>query len=687
MTKHVAQGIVTAQTGQAQASMRKFGSSVKRAGMDVQAADVKTKSFGASLTRLRASAQGVGNQLAGKLGLAGGAMAGAFALNQLSIRAVELSNVNRTLQFSVDEAAKAVDNQTTKFELAKEANRLYAAGVVTTSKEYAKITGLTAKLADATGQDLNTSIKAVSDALVKGNLTRLKAIGITDDATKREEEWARAHGITRKEMTTSQKSQAALEEFLEQAEAKSAKLTGSTMTLAHEFQALKNQAIDLGDSIVTLDTKIKELANEFRSLTGRTLVEAEQARTRRWRIFVGVVTLGISEVLRLNRTMEEASRLGPRVTAAAEEALAARQAGIRGLEGVEGSAAEGMRRAREEREAAIARDEARAENERRAMVAAREGGGAEGRAEAARQRSGGGRGGGAGRGRDGSFIDRFLEDNASQFEGQPGALEELLASDEFLDERGKRMEQFAEKQRLLALERQELGRKEAAQEAKLHADKIERMEIEMAKEREHQKVVEQTTRATTDALAGAAFAAADASEQKGKVFVKEIEEFAKSRGRLLITESLFQLAMAAVSAAGLQPVKAAAHLSAAGIAAAQGAAWLAGSAGLGGIAAGMGGGGGGRGSSRPAIGEGAGRGGGFGPTGRDRLPTQRSESERADSDIPLSSTQRQRARAPRDGDGRPSLTIQINNPLTTKEEAGRWVHEAMRAWERQGAMA
>jgi len=211
------------------------------------------------------------------------------------------------------------------------------------------------------------------------------------------------------------------------------------------------------------------------------------------------------------------------------------------------------------------------------------------------------------------------------------------------------------------------GDLEGARQAR-HEAELRRLQAEQAANNRKMDAFEKVARSEIDMLAASTTAAVDASDNKARAFWMEARGIMLARGRTLAIEAAFQTAMGLAAAVTLNAPRAAQHFTAAGIAGAQAAAFLGGSAI---IKAAMGSGAGG----------GAGRGGrGSSPTGG-RGGAANSGPSRAESDVPISTNDAPPplpAAATSGGD-------QINNwnfygdVFDTEEAAGRAIQRKLRA--------
>jgi hypothetical protein len=257
--QHVAQAIVRGDTRHARAEFNSLAQTTGRV-------DAATAKASASFRGMNSAVMGA---VGGFMAATAGIVALAAAVDRSMDRAVELSNVYSKLAFSVDEAAEAVGNQTTKFNLAKQANRLHTAGLADTADEYAKITGVVAKLADAQGKELDPSIEAVTKSLVQGSERGIKQLGIYTDMQAEQKRLGHT-------MSLVEKRQYLLNVVMEEG-ARTAELHGTAIeTKAHKWVAFKNAITNYTDAAIdaafgsgTVATESEKLSFQIFELMGR----------------------------------------------------------------------------------------------------------------------------------------------------------------------------------------------------------------------------------------------------------------------------------------------------------------------------------------------------------------------------------------------------------------------------------
>ena len=185
----------------------------------------------------------------GTAGVTAGVTTAVFAFDRWMERQVQVTNVTRNLRISVDEAAEAVDHQTSKFEIARQAQKLYDSGNVKTSQELARLEGTIAGLADRAGVDLVQSMDGATKSILKGNDRIFEQLGLTSDLEAEQRLLASQLGKTVAELSDYEKSQLVLNLLLEKGEAALANNTEQVHTAAHSWASWKNQLVDWLDEV------------------------------------------------------------------------------------------------------------------------------------------------------------------------------------------------------------------------------------------------------------------------------------------------------------------------------------------------------------------------------------------------------------------------------------------------------
>ena len=307
----------SSSTKKMSAGLNKVERSAKEAGSAFSRLSARAGQAAMSMQTKISSATGTGSAAFGGLtAVAGGyaaAIAGGFwALDAMTDKVVEASNVFANLRGSLDSANKAIDYQASSLDVAKAKSVLLTAGVIETDAQFAKFAGNAAKLADAHGIALPAALAKMSKAVVKGNVDSMRAFGITTDNAIALEELRKQYGFaSAAEIPAYLKQQLAMNELMKAGTESANKTKQANFGLAHSFQALKNQSldallqfsIDVSDMpmhISELATSIEGLAFDgFESLgmsaegAGNTIKGIEVT----FRAVMGVMTIGLSEVV------------------------------------------------------------------------------------------------------------------------------------------------------------------------------------------------------------------------------------------------------------------------------------------------------------------------------------------------------------------------------------------------------
>lgn len=324
-----------AREGQHSATLTVKGNS-RSANRDLQALAQRQHKFERSIeqtnialdkqARKQAKAANAGKGMRGSIGgmttalsSAGGYVAAAAAAiaitEQFSARVIDNVNVMTDLRFNMEEVVAAMDNMTTQHEAAGGAAMLQSSSLKLTQVEMNKLANLTATVADKNKKDLVTSWDAVAKAISKGNVDRLRALGLQTDNAKLLDEVARATGRSTTQIGLAERQQIAYNEAL-RALNEQAKIAGESQDgLAFSFERAKNKTIDAFDAIGRwingLPADFREFGEEMhRSIEGTFVdmgMSAEAAAEAMESIETGIgvvlragtalITFGMSELI------------------------------------------------------------------------------------------------------------------------------------------------------------------------------------------------------------------------------------------------------------------------------------------------------------------------------------------------------------------------------------------------------
>jgi hypothetical protein len=247
--KEVVEAVVQGNSTSAVRAAKGAGAAFGQMGGQAAAAGAKTRALGSAMSGVKASL--IAGVAAGGLLVA--------SLDKLADRAVEVTNVQSAMKFSVDAAADAVGHQTDKLTLAANANKLAAAGLVTTSAQYARLTGTVAKLADAQKIDLNTALEKTTKAILKGSDGALKQLGIYSDL----EAEARRLGHP---LSMLEKQQYVLNKLMGDGAELADAYGASVDKVGQKWVAFKNRLADVRDEALDLEGNLASLGKEIEDL-------------------------------------------------------------------------------------------------------------------------------------------------------------------------------------------------------------------------------------------------------------------------------------------------------------------------------------------------------------------------------------------------------------------------------------
>ncbi|MGH1344330.1 MAG: hypothetical protein ACRBN8_22415 [Nannocystales bacterium] len=246
----------------------------------VERSNVALDKQAAKLARASKAGQGMGaqvkslsNAIAGPAGMVFAITGATAAYGAWNSRIIDSVNVTTDLRFSMEEITAAMDNMTTQHEAAAGAALLQSTSLKLTQDQMNKLSGLTATVADKNKKDLVTSWDAVSKAIAKGNVDRLRAIGLNTDNAKLLDEVARATGRSTTQIGLAERQQIAYNEVL-RAMGEQAEIAGKGQDgMAFSFERAKNKAIDAFDALGRGLNSVPIQLREFRIEVERSMVD------------------------------------------------------------------------------------------------------------------------------------------------------------------------------------------------------------------------------------------------------------------------------------------------------------------------------------------------------------------------------------------------------------------------------
>ena len=174
------------------------------------------------------------------------------AVDSLSQRALQLSDVHRNLPFSIDGAVRATGGLVDKYTLLQKAVQANTLGAAKTSKEYERLVRVATALARAQGQDVTSGVEDFTLALSRGSPKILDNLGLTLKHAEAQKIYADHLGISTKRLTDEQKIEAFRFAALEKGEQVIKNLDLAEKGWALRIQQTKVALMDAADNLLVL---------------------------------------------------------------------------------------------------------------------------------------------------------------------------------------------------------------------------------------------------------------------------------------------------------------------------------------------------------------------------------------------------------------------------------------------------
>jgi hypothetical protein len=225
MGKIGAEIIVDSKTNYAVKGLKDVEDGTNRLRKSAEGAGAGAATLSSRMSAMQGALDGANKRLGAVTELlqGGGILAGftalAGALDEAVQRARAFTAAQQGLKVNLDGARQATGNLVADYDLMVAANKATTLGVTKTSEEFAKLTGVAARLGASVGLDATKAVDDFTTALGRGSVMILDNLGISlklEDAYK---EYGERIGITADKLTDAQKKQAFLTIAMERAEA------------------------------------------------------------------------------------------------------------------------------------------------------------------------------------------------------------------------------------------------------------------------------------------------------------------------------------------------------------------------------------------------------------------------------------------------------------------------------------
>lgn len=197
----------------------------------------------------------------------------------------------------IEKAKTAVMGVVDSFTLMQIANEGLLKQIPGYADNFGKIADLGNRVADALGIEATEGIKQVTDALATAKDKQLAAVGITIDAEKAYLDYAKAVGVSTKELSDAQKQEARRIAAMEQLDNALAKLPASSDSVANAMGAMKASFDEaLGNFAIGINES-DELTTAFRDLQNAIGEVDWEEFGRKVASFVTIVVDGLTGIL------------------------------------------------------------------------------------------------------------------------------------------------------------------------------------------------------------------------------------------------------------------------------------------------------------------------------------------------------------------------------------------------------
>jgi hypothetical protein len=201
------------------ARMRNAASSAKQVAAAQDKYNQKLRDFDAAVARSKAHYAGLNagvqtsasrmRDAAASAGIYAAAIIGAAkAADELSQRALQLTEVQRNLPFSIDKAKRASQGLVDQFTLQQKAVQANTLGAAKNAEEFEKLVKVATSLARAHGQDATKGVEDFTMAIARGSPPILDNLGLTLKHAEAQQIYADHLGIAKSALDDTQKSEA-----------------------------------------------------------------------------------------------------------------------------------------------------------------------------------------------------------------------------------------------------------------------------------------------------------------------------------------------------------------------------------------------------------------------------------------------------------------------------------------------
>lgn len=304
----------TAKAREFDAAVSRSEATSKKANVAAMAAAEAQKkqslSIDGAIGRLDKMSTSVGKvtMLLGGAGLVGVALQAASSIDQLSARAMALSDVKGNLRISIDKARASTRGLVDDFTLQKAAMAGLRYGVFQSAEGMAKHVEIATTLARTLGTNSNKAVEDFTLGIARQSRLILDNLGILVSVEKANKDYARSIGITVDKLTDEQKQLAFRNEAYAQAEKAIKGLKIEEDSWATSIQKTKVTLTNLLDAVLELPKNIVELKNEITNTIGVT-EEANVVLDVMGRVVLAGVTLGASEAYQALKLYNEEARV------------------------------------------------------------------------------------------------------------------------------------------------------------------------------------------------------------------------------------------------------------------------------------------------------------------------------------------------------------------------------------------
>ena len=298
--------------------------------------DLETRQFSDGLDKAESKWAGFGSKLAGGAAAAAGALAGAIAaagalytaldrvfetsskVDALDRSFLKLAGSSRKQGLFLDAMGEAAGGLVGKIDLVTNANRLLGLELGLTEEDLKNFAAQARKTADESGTNAADELAKLTSAFEGGGKAALEATGSTRDASQVYEEFAESVGLTVKELTDAQRSQAIQRASLEALSGVAAEMSGVVLNAGQQWKAMK---VEMEDASVIAKTHtagaLGTLYARFKELGGP--MDATSAATNLLAKSLGMETGGFGNSLKGSGEQLKALTAGLRASNNAKE--------------------------------------------------------------------------------------------------------------------------------------------------------------------------------------------------------------------------------------------------------------------------------------------------------------------------------------------------------------------------------